>query len=396
MTERLRLVVLGMMGCSPFGGQTWLYLNWIRGLQRLGHDVYYVEDHILWPYDPLKDSLTDDCEYAVDHVAKSMAQIGAPDSWAFNWSRRRECWGMSEDELRHLYKSCDAVLNIVGATELHEGHPAMDSALRVLVETDPVTHQLWLANGDDKVRRQFERHDHLVTYGENYGEPDCGVPLGEFEYSKTRQPIDLDLWPYAYDGGASSFTTIANYRHKGKDKRKDVAFGGEVYLWSKHHEWEKFINLPRMTSQRLEIATSNRSERDRELLESRGWRVVPAFEMSLDAFGEYQQYFRSSRAEFTVAKDQNVRLRSGWFGERDACYLASGKPVVAQDTGFGNVLPTGEGLFAFNTLDEALFAIDEINFDYEKHSRAARSIAEEYFEAGAVASRLLADVGLGT
>jgi glycosyltransferase involved in cell wall biosynthesis len=122
--------------------------------------------------------------------------------------------------------------------------------------------------------------------------------------------------------------------------------------------------------------------------------LVPPFRMSLNVFGDYPAYFRRSRAEFTVAKDMNVRLRSGWFSERDACYLASGKPVVAQDTGFGNILPTGEGLFAFSTMDEAVAAIDQINGDYRRHCLGARAIAEEYFEAGKVAARLLADLGM--
>src|SRR5207249_1723005 len=133
---------------------------------------------------------------------------------------------------------------------------------------------------------------------------------------------------------------------------------------------------------------------DRGLLESHGWGLIPPLPMSLDVFGAYPAYVRRSRAEFTVAKDQNIRLRSGWFSERDACYLASGKPVVAQDTGFGNILPTGAGLFAFATMEQALAAIDAINADYRRHCEAARAIAEEYFEARKVAARLLADVGL--
>ncbi len=116
--------------------------------------------------------------------------------------------------------------------------------------------------------------------------------------------------------------------------------------------------------------------------------------MSLEVFGAYQDYFRRSRAEFTVAKDQNVRLRSGWFSERDVCYLASGKPVVAQDTGFGNVVPTGAGLFAVGTPEEAAAAIEEINGDYARHCRAARALAEEHFEASTVAAGLLRALGL--
>ncbi|HLC20852.1 MAG TPA: hypothetical protein VJM10_01930, partial [Candidatus Methylomirabilis sp.] len=218
------------------------------------------------------------------------------------------------------------------------------------------------------------------------------VPLNGLhaKYQKTRQPIDLDLWPVAYDAEARYFTTIGNYRQSGND----VEYNGELYRWSKHHEWERFLELPRRTAQPFELAMKPDDPADRERLEAHGWHLVSPFEMSLDVFGSYMAYFRRSRAEFTVAKDQNVRLRSGWFSERDACYLACGKPVVAQDTGFSHILPTGEGLFAFTTMDEALAAIDAINSDYRRHCEAARAIAEEYFEARMVAARLLADIGL--
>jgi hypothetical protein len=142
------------------------------------------------------------------------------------------------------------------------------------------------------------------------------------------------------------------------------------------------------------VALKTDEPADKERLESFGWRLISPVQMSLDVFGAYQEYFRKSRAEFTVAKDQNVRLRSGWFSERDACYLATGKPVVAQDTGFSNILPTGEGLFAFQTMDDILDAIEKINTDYFKHCQAARAIAEEYFAAEKVAETLLADIGM--
>jgi hypothetical protein len=191
-----------------------------------------------------------------------------------------------------------------------------------------------------------------------------------------------------YDADASYFTTIGNYRQTGED----VDYQGDTYYWSKHHEWEKFIDLPQRPNQAFEVALKTDEHTDRERLESFGWRLISPVEMSLDVFGAYQEYFRKSRAEFTVAKDQNVRLRSGWFSERDACYLATGKPVVAQDTGFGSILPTGEGLFAFQTMDDILDAIERINTDYRKHCKAARAIAEEYFAAEKVAAKLLADI----
>lgn len=189
---------------------------------------------------------------------------------------------------------------------------------------------------------------------------------------------------------ARAFTTIGNYRQAGGD----VRFGDELYRWSKHHQWEKFIALPGQTPKAFELALNVDDPADRQRLAAHGWRVVSPLELSLDVFGRYPEYIRASRAEFTVAKDQNVRLRSGWFSERDVCYLASGKPVVTQDTGFGKVLPLGEGLFAFTTLEEAVAAIEAINADYVRHCRAARALAAEYFEARQVAQRLLAAVGL--
>ena len=391
MSRGLRLVVLGIMGRCPFGGQTWLYLSWLRGLAALGHSVWYVEDDTVWPYDPVRNAVTDDCSYATRHIAHCMEAIGLGDRWAFRLADRAGAsWGPAATSLDELYATCDSLLNIVGATDLREEH--MATRHRVYVETDPVTAELRLADGDDHTREAFANHHVIATYGENYGAADCGVPLNglDAKYRFTRQPVDLDLWPQVFDRDAASFTTIGNYRQDGSD----VEHAGETYRWSKHHEWERFIDLPRRVDQPFEVALKVDDEHDRARLEQHGWRIVWPVEMSLDVFGAYPEFIRRSRAEWTVAKDQNVRLRSGWFSERDACYLASGKPVIAQDTGFGNILPTGEGLFSFNTMDEVLAAIDAINSDYEHHCRAAREIAEEYFDAPKVAARLLEDVGL--
>jgi hypothetical protein len=391
LSRKLRLIVLGMMGRFPYGGQTWLYLNWLRGFKRLGHDVHYVEDDKVWPFDPTKNSRVQDCAYAVRHISRCMERIGLKDNWVFRFQGREgSIWGRSERELRELYRTCDAVLNIVGATDLKEGHWALLAPLRVYVETDPAVGQLRLVEGDERWRRMFDVHHKVATYGENYGAPDCGVPLDGITYVKTRQPIDVELWPEAFNPDARYFTTVGNYRQNGKDLR----YKGQIYRWSKHHEWRKFIALPQRTQQPLQMASEVKNAVDRDQLLAHGWEVVPATPMSLDVFGDYPAYLRRSRAEFTVAKDLNVRLRTGWFSERDVCYLASGKPVIAQDTGFGAVLPTGEGLFPFTTMDDVVAAIEAINGDYERHCRAARSIAVDYFEAQKVAGRLLSDLGL--
>jgi hypothetical protein len=389
MGKRLRVVVLGMMARSPFGGQTWLYLNWLLGLKRLGHEVWYVEDDTVWPYHPERNAITDDCSYAVRHLERALQPVGLDGRWAFRFADRQgACWGLSERELNELYRSCDVLLNVVGATDLRDEHLA--APFRVYVETDPVIAELQLAKGDEHTRVALDSHHVIATYGENFGAPDCSVPLNGRTYVKTRQPVDTEFWPMSYDRDASLFTTIGNYSHEGND----VEYEGDVYRWSKHHEWERFVELPARTEQPFELALKIDDPDDVALLERHGWRVVSPFSMSLDVFGAYRDYFRRSRAEFTVAKDQNVRLRSGWFSERDVCYLASGKPVVAQDTGFGNVIPIGEGLFAFTTTEEAVAAIEEINGDYRRHCFAARAIAEEHFEARAVAGRLLSDLGV--
>jgi len=390
-TPTRTLVVLGMMGRCPFGGQTWLYLNWLRGLASQGHDVWYVEDDATWPYDPRANAISDDPAYAVEYLGRVLARVGLEGKWAYRalWKGADACHGLARPQLLELYRSCDAILNVCGATVLNDDHRL--APRRVYVETDPVGNQLELAVGKEKTLAVLSAHDDIVTYGENYGLPGCGVPLtGPFRYLKTRQPVDLALWPVAFDAASPHFTTVGNWRQQGHD----AVWNGETYHWSKHHEFLKFVDLPRRTTRaRFELCLNIDDQADRRLLLDHGWVLTTPLAMSLDPFG-YQGFFRASRGEWTVAKDQNVRLQSGWFSERDACYLATGKPVIAQSTGFEKFLPTGEGLFAFRTMDEVLAAVDVIETDYPKACRAARAIAEEHLEAGRVASRFLSDLGL--
>jgi hypothetical protein len=187
------------------------------------------------------------------------------------------------------------------------------------------------------------------------------------------------------------FTTVGNWKQAGRD----IEFNANTYYWSKHHEFLKFIDLPQRIDQRIELATglANLNTEERALLKKKGWRLVDAHPFTTDPW-PYRDYVRSSRGEFTVAKDLNVRLRSGWFSERSACYLAAGRPVVTQDTGFGKFIPTGEGLFAFNTIEEIVSAFEAIHSDYPRQSRAASAIAQEFFEAERVLKKVVADLGL--
>src|SRR5262249_40607540 len=216
----------------------------------------------------------------------------------------------------------------------------------------------------------------------------CPVPVLPFPCHSMRQPVLLEYWTSGLPA-RRDYTTVTNW----ETPHFDYEFNGQSYSWSKHHEYMKIIELPRYTRGRLELALGAANDDVKQFLRGKGWTVVDALPMSLDPW-TYRDYIRNSGAELTVAKDMNVRLRSGWFSERSACYLVAGRPVVTQDTGFATVLPTGEGLFAFQTMDDILAAIAAIDSDYERHSRAARSIAEEYFKAETVLTRMLDQLGL--
>jgi hypothetical protein len=243
--------------------------------------------------------------------------------------------------------------------------------------------------GDQQVIEELDKYDFLFTYGENFGSPDCLVPIERYDWHPTRPPICLDWWANSSQpASGSALTTIGNWKYKGKE----ISWGGEIYYWSKHHEFLRLINLPARSCLPLELATISIRDDEKARMQRHGWRIVPSVRLAEPLI--YRNYIICSLGEFTVAKDQNIRLRSGWFSERSACYLAAGRPVVTQDTGFGNRLPTGEGLFAFFNEEEALAAIDAIARNYEQNSSAAFEIAREYFDATKVLGDLMRRVGL--
>jgi hypothetical protein len=387
--RQLKLVVVGTLASNPYAGMAWMHMQIAAGLKRLGHDVYYFETTSAWPYDPVRRTTVCDSDYALPYLQRVAAGFGFADSWAYRRSYSDKQWfGLGRAEAEALLEHADAVLNIAGATRFDE--EGLKVGNLVYYGTDPVQHELAFANQDENICTLLQEHDSFVTYGENIGNADCPIPPLPRLRAKTRQPVLLDLWR---DGmpTRNAFTTVGNWRQAGYD----ITYQGEIYHWSKHHEFLKFIDLPQRLSEPLELAMGldNLRREDRELLESNGWRLADASAFTTDPW-PYRDYVRASRGEFTVAKDQNVRLRSGWFSERSACYLAAGRPVITQDTGFGCVLPIGSGLFAFNTLEDILAAFDAIRSDYGKHSRAALAIAEQYFRAETVLAKLLDDLGL--
>jgi hypothetical protein len=172
-----------------------------------------------------------------------------------------------------------------------------------------------------------------------------------------------------------------------------VTLNGDTYHWSKHQEFLKFLHLPEQSHRPFELALACDDPDTLQLLRSHGWRVRDAIALSEDIL-PYRDYILQSRGEFTVAKDQNIRLRTGWFSDRSVCYLAAGRPVITQDTGFGKMLPTGKGLFAYRTMEQILDALEQISADYSLHRQAAEEIAVEYFSADRVLASLLERAGV--
>lgn len=384
---RKRLVVLHLAGRYPLGGIGWQAVHHVLGLARLGHDVFYVEDSGAHPYDPRVKSVVADSSYSVAFLSEMMARFGLADRWAYVDGVTGICHGLSRDRLQQLYREADGLLNVCGATQLKEEH--LRCPVRVYVETDPVFEQIRVAEGDRRAIAALAEHTHHFTYGENLGQPDCPIPLEKFAWRTTRPPVIPELWEARPDPTAARFTTVATWRNVGKD----IRFGGETYYWSKHMNFLQVADLPTRTTQPLELALEVDDDATRDLLARKGWLITSALDASRDLTA-YQRHIERSRGEFTVSKDLVVRTRSGWFSDRSVCYLAAGKPVVTQDTGFGKYVPTGAGLLAFQTVEEAAAALDEVNRDYATHCRAARAIAEEYFSAERVLGRLCKDADL--
>lgn len=387
--NRGRIVIWGLLASSPFGGMIWQVLHHIVGLRRLGFDVWYVEDSNRLLYDPVTYWPTSEYSANVKCLSQQMESVGLRDRWIFRapgvWD---SCMGATDlSGLTNLYREADVVFNLCGAQELRPNH----NVIRCLIylQTDPVADQVSVANGDLKKIQELDAYDYLFTYGENLGAPDCLVPVERYRWYPTRPPVCLDWWSTA-DNPASgeALTTVANWKHTGKD----VVWRGESWRWSKHHAFLRFIKLPLRSTLPLELAVGAISDDDESLLRKNGWRIVPS--VSVVDPSTYRDYIRGSLGEFTVAKEQVVRPRSGWFSDRSVCYLAAGRPVIMQDTGFGNSLPTGKGLFSFSTQDEALAAIEEVARDYAAHSAAAFDIAKEYFEAERVVGDICRKVGL--
>ena len=382
-----KLVVMGMMTRHPVAGMVWLTMQYLVGLQRMGYDVYYVEAHGGTPKSFMTEG-DDGGAAAAAFLDRVFVRFGLKNRWAYQaFHSDGRAYGMSQRAIDALFREAALIFNLHGGTPPRPEHTR--TGRLVYLGTDPVDREVALEQGDQEMIDLFAAHCCFFTWGLNYGNPDCKVPFSnQFNLVPSGQPIVMDQWQSSLRPG-NLFTTVGSWRQLWRE----IKINGENYGWSKHNEFFKFIDLPSQTAQPFELALGGCDATDRALLEQKGWRVRDGLRLSADV-DDYRRYLLGSRAEFTVAKDQNVRLRSGWFSDRSAAYLAAGRPVVTQDTGFGNVLPVGEGLFPFNTLEAAVEAVAAINGDYARHSRGATEIAREFFSHERVLGKILSHAGL--
>ncbi len=397
-SKKKRIVVTGFMATCPIAGVVWQHLHYILGFKQLGYDPIYIEDSARHPYHP---KTFDVGETAVPQVAKIIHDLAR--KFDFRWSYRArftcpmQIYGdLTDCQIAETFANAEATFNLCGAQELHD--EVLKSRCLVYVESDPGVEQIKLDQGKTDTLLYLKSHHAHFTFGENLGQADCPLPTGGFQWYPTRQPVVMDLWKTKNKESKTKnqklrCTTVANWETKGKD----IVWKNQIYYWSKTFEFLKFSDIPRYignSSVIWELATDmSKDPASKQLFERQGWQLSNPYEISKN-YDDYIRYIQESDVEWTVAKDQYLRLKTGWFSDRSACYLAAGRPVITQDTSFGKYIPTGEGLFVFRSAEDIRSAMEAITKDYSKNSMKAFEIAREYFAAEKVLGRMLEKLGI--
>jgi hypothetical protein len=371
-------IVAGYLAGNPVGGHVLSILHWLAGLRGLGYDVVFAEHHG-WPdacWNPVTQTLSDDPSYGLEELQRHASALGL--RWCFV-DARGVYHGLQPTELRSVCRSAELLIGLWTVTWLDE---FTECGRRIFIDTDPGFTQFGMAP-DVRASRAFaspvDFHEHY-SYGTRIGKTDCPIPTHGIQWRPLRPPVSLPLLPVRFTPDACCFTTVMKW-----SPRRPIVYDGEEY-GQKDVEFWRIAALPSRTRRCLEIALGGAAPYDD--IRAAGWRLADAAAVTATPW-TYRDYIAHSRGEFSVAVNLEVKTRSGWFSDRTAAYLASGKPVVVQDTGFSEDLPCGEGLLAFQSIDDAAAALEEIDRDYQRHCRAARRIAEEYLDANRVITRVL-------
>lgn len=378
--DRLRIVVAGNVVRFPLGGNAWSYLNYALGLTDLGHDVAFLETSDDFPscYDPVRGVVDEDPSYGLRFMQEACKSVGLEGSWAYHDDHTGTWSGPLADRMEEFCRTADVVVNVSAANSLDPWCSGVP--VRIFVDTDPAFEQIRQLTVPVR-RARAEEHNRFFTFAENIDGDDCSIPDDGIRWRPTRQPVALRHWPAAPSRPGADFTTVMQWR-----SYKPREHGGRTY-GLKSDSFAGLAGLPARVGPLFTLALGT-EDAPRSELEEAGWRLADPLEVTKDLW-TYRAFIQDSKAELSIAKHGYVVSRSGWFSERSAAYLASGRPVLAQDTGFGRHLPTSEGLVAFDDLEGAVAGIEEISANYEAHCRAARSVAQECFASDGVLSELL-------
>lgn len=395
MSEKLRIVVGGYIGLLPAGGVTWDYVQYPAGLAALGHDVYYIEDTRLWPIYQPEESRWDDATPSVAHLQRVMDAFDLSSRWAYRDEASGQTFGLGIDQLNEICRTADVFINISCSTCMRDEYRAIPA--RVLIDTDPMFTQIQYLSpqmftpGEPALRELVDAHNFHFTFGENIHGADCRMPDCGINWRPTRQPVCLSHWRASNPpNNGSAYTTLMNW-----SAARRLEYEGETW-GQKDLEFQRFVKLPdRVPDVALAVAVGQTGGAGQPFpateVRDAGWRVLDPETCAPD-WRSYNSFIEASRGEFSVAKETYVKARTGWFSCRSACYLAAGRAVITQDTGWSKYLPAGEGLLAFDDLDGAAAALERVESDPLRHSCAAREIAEEHFDSARVLGSLLASL----
>jgi hypothetical protein len=373
-----RLVLAGIIGRYPVGGVTWCALQYIAGFQRLGFDVFYLEDTGECNFDPVQNAIATDPAYALDYIKAQLGMVDLEDDWAYV-DYKGGYHGRSREQVAEICAEADLMVNLSGGcwfmrTEYEE-------VPKLFIDTDPGFTQQAIADAGEGWDRDFvAAHDGLFTFALNI-EGDASLAETGLRWHPTMQPVQLDFWPLTPPPPDAPFTTILSWT---TDSFPGIGKG-------KGDEMMEMVGLPERTEERILLAVAGQPPN--ELLADHGWELTDAVAATIDT-ASYRSFIQASKAELGFAKAMYVETRSGWFSDRTQSYLASGRPALVRETGFSDFLPTGEGLIAFEDIDGILAGIDSIGSDYERHARRAREIAEDRFEGTKVLHELLDTAGM--
>lgn len=373
----MKIVFAGAIGRFPTGGHAWCEMNYLAGLTALGHEVYYVEEcgDGSWVYDWEAQEVTSDVGYPTRYLAASLEAIGLGRRWSYRAGD--ECVGMSLQDVTDVCASAD-VFFIRGCAIPRWRREYLLPRTTVFVDGDPGFTQIAALGGDRALAETIGRADRLFTFGQQLGTPHCDVPTGGRVWEPTLQPVHLPSWPVAPGDPAAPFSTVMQWR-----SYRGIEYEGQHY-GNKDRTFPPFSDMPARTGTRLLVALTGG---DTQELAAEGWEVVPGWR-AVRTPDDYQAFIRASAGEFSVAKEGYVGLRTGWFGDRSACYLALGRPVVVQDTGLHGLAEDG-GVLLFAGPEEAAAAVLAVREEYERHAAAARRLAEDRFASERVLPALL-------